>query len=222
MKKMQGGSNQGFMILVVVLVIASIVGIWYAAQNSDKKTVDNSNVMEVVEDDWTKGNPDAKVVLVEYLDFECGACKAYYPLIGRLTKEYGDRILLVSRYFPLPGHKNAMTSAIAVEAAAQQGKYWEMHDMLFENQDTWSAERSANPEVFVSYAEKLGLDIAQYKKDASSEEVENRVLRDKDSGVKAGVNGTPSYFLNGKKIQNPRGYDEFKALIDAELESVKQ
>ncbi len=178
----------------------------------------SSNGLEVKSNDWTKGNPDSKVTLIEYLDFECEACGAYYPLVSRIVEEYGDKVQFISRYFPLPGHNNGMAAALAVEAAGRQGKYWEMHDLLFEEQQIWGERASADPAIFEEYASQLGLDMERFKKDVDSKEVEDRVTEDLDIGIELGVNSTPSFFLNGEKIQNPRGYDAFKSLLDDALE----
>ncbi len=134
-----------------------------------------------------KGNQKASVVLIEYLDFECESCGAYYPVVQRLSEEFGSDVAFVSRYFPLPGHKNSMTSARAVEAAGKQGKYWEMYDILFKNQGQWGERSSANPEIFEQFAERIGLDLVRFKNDVDSDEVKNRIERDKDAGDKLDI-----------------------------------
>jgi len=199
------------------LVIAvAVVGLWKLSQQPISETpLALDDVLQTQTSDWTKGNPNSSVTLIEYLDFECGACGAYYPLVKRLSEEYGDKILFISRYFPLQGHKNGMTAALAVEAAGKQGKYWEMHDLLFEEQGAWGGQPSSDPAAFERYAEQIGLDIERFKEDVNSQEVRNRVISDKDAGLSIGVNSTPTFFLNGKKIQNPRGYEPFKALLDS-------
>ena len=110
-----------------------------------------------------------------------------------------------------------MTSALAMEAAGKQGKYWEMHDLLFEEQQNWGERQASNPTIFEQYAEQLGLDIEQFKQDVDSQEVKDRVVSDRDTGIRLGVNSTPTFFLNGEKIQNPRGYEAFKSLLDEAL-----
>lgn len=202
--------------LAIILVIAGSVGglFWYEAT---QPIVPISEPLTVVSDDWVKGNKEEVVTLVEYLDFECEACGAYYPVVKRLSLEYKDRVKFVTRYFPLPGHKNSMTSASAVEAAGKQGKYWEMYDIVFENQKDWGENQSATPEIFERYAKKLGLDLVKFQQDVASQEVKNRIERDKNTGTKLGIQGTPTFFLNGKKIENPRGYEEFKKILDGAL-----
>jgi len=167
----------------------------------------------VADSDWTKGTGDAEVILVEYSDFQCPACKNYYPIVKQLTEEFADTVQFVYRHFPLYSiHKNAEEAAWAAEAAGRQGKFWEMHDLIFENQDEWSKEGNVK-ETFVSYARDLGLNKEKFLADFESEEVQNKVTRDYQSGIASRVNSTPTFFLNGERIQNPRSYEEFRALI---------
>ena len=168
--------------------------------------------------DWTKGGKESKVTLIEYSDFQCPACGHYYPLVKQLAQEFGDKIQFAYRHFPLPSHKNAELAARAAEAGGAQNKFWEMHDMIFEHQGEWS-EKSAGDarNIFRQYAEKLGLDTARFESDLDSDAVENKVENDRQSGLRSKVNSTPTFFLNGQKIQNPRSYDEFKSLISDTL-----
>ena len=167
--------------------------------------------------DWTKGGEGAKVTLVEYSDFQCPACGAYYPMLKKLREEFGDKIAFAYRHFPLYQiHANAGVAARAAEAAGKQGKFWEMHDVIFETQEFWSFEHDAK-EIFIRYAGSLGLNEEQFKKDIDSDEVKAEVQSDLESGIRSRVNSTPTFFLNGEKIQNPRSYDEFKKLIESVL-----
>lgn len=203
--------------------IIGIIGfslILMATAGTEKKAVtteDSAALLTIAPDDYIKGNPDAAVTLVEYLDFECEACGAYFPVVQQLAKEYPNDLKIVTRYFPLPGHRNSMTAALAAEAAGRQGKYWEMHDLLFTEQKNWGEKPAPTPAVFEAYAEQLGLNMEQFKNDVASPEVKNRVQRDFDAGEQLGNTGTPTFYLNGKRIQNPNGLPAFKALIDAEL-----
>jgi protein-disulfide isomerase len=207
-----------FRALVLFFAVFAVFAFWKSAQEP-KETVSlsPSDILQVKSDDWVKGNPNAPLVLVEYLDFECEACRAYYPLVKRLSDEYKDDLFVVSRYFPLSGHKNGMTSALAIEAAGRQGKYWEIYNLLFENQKKWGKRQYSDPSIFEEYAKQLDLDIEKFKKDMDSQEVKDRVIRDRESGIELDVRGTPTFFLNGKKIKNPRGYEAFKLLLDQEL-----
>lgn len=167
--------------------------------------------------DWSKGNKEAKTVLVEYSDFQCPACGTYYPFVKQLNQELADKIQFAYRHFPLKQiHANAEIAARAAEAAGKQGKFWEMHDMLFENQSSWSNQRNAK-DVFVSYAQSLQLDIERFENYLNSKEVKERVENNYQSGIQSGVNSTPTFFLNGQKIQNPRSYEDFRNIIQREI-----
>ncbi len=202
--------------IALALVIAGSIGgfFWY---ESGRPKVSTDELLTVAADDWIKGNKDASVTLVEYFDFECEACGAYYPVVKRLAEELGNEVRFVNRYFPLPGHKNSMTSALAVEAAGRQGKYWEMHNILFENQRDWGERQASDPKIFENYARQIGLDMERYGKDIASQEVKDRIERDLRAGQELGLEGTPSFFLNGKKIETPRGYEAFKTLIQSAI-----
>lgn len=202
--------------LTIMLIIAGSIGgiFWYA---SGRPAVPTNELLTVVADDWMKGNKDAPVTVVEYLDFECEACGAYYPVVKRLSEEFENEVRFISRYFPLPGHKNSMTSALAVEAAGRQGKYWEMHNIVFENQRDWGERQAPDPKIFENYARQIGLDMDQYGKDIALQELKDRIERDRRSGQKLNLQGTPSFFLNGEKIENPRGYEDFKTLLQSAI-----
>jgi protein-disulfide isomerase len=173
--------------------------------------------VEVSSDEWIKGNPDAQTTLIEYSDFQCPACKTYYPLINRLADELGDDLRIVYRHLPLISiHKNALPSARAAEAAGVQGKFWEMHDKLFDKQDDW-IDDSKPSDKFEEYAGEIGLDIEKYKGDYESEEVKNAVNSDLASANSLRLSSTPSFFLNGKLIESPRSYEDFKSLIENEI-----
>ncbi len=159
----------------------------------------------------------SSATLVEYSDFQCPACAAYYPVVKQLTKEFSQDLHFTYRYFPLSSiHKNARISAQAAEAAGKQNKFWEMHDLLFENQSEWSA-LSDPKEKFKEYAKFLGLDMEKFQQDLGSKEVKDKVESDYQSGLSLGVNATPTFFLNNQKITNPRSYEEFKTKIEETL-----
>lgn len=164
--------------------------------------------------DHVKGAASSTVVLIEYSDFQCPACRAYYPLIRELVQTYGDRIAIVYRHYPLKSiHINAEPAAWASEAAANQGKFWEMHDLLFEKQAEW--EKASDPKtIFGEYATLLGLDKAKFLADLDSKQVKNIVNDQRQSALKNGFNATPTFVLNGKQIQNPQGLEAFKILIN--------
>lgn len=163
--------------------------------------------------DNVKGNPDAKVVVMEYSDFQCPACRSYYPITKQLMAEFDNEVAFVYRNFPLTSiHLNAEFASRAAEAAGKQSKFWEMHNLLFEKQSEW--ERSNDIlNLFSGYATLLGISVDQFKIDWSSKEIKDLVKAQKAHAIKAGIGGTPTFFINGKQIQNPRTFDEFKAII---------
>lgn len=149
----------------------------------------------VSKNDHIQGNPNAELVIVEYGDYQCPYCGAAYPVLKELMNEFGNQIQFVFRNFPLSEmHQYAKPAAIAAEAANLQGKFWEMHDAIYENQQYLSEN------LFLEIAEQLHLNTAQFKQDISSSELEEKVDSDFESGVISGVNGTPSFFVNGKKF----------------------
>lgn len=159
---------------------------------------------------------DGKVTLVEFLDFECEACGAAFPFVEQLREQYEGRVTFVVRYFPIPSHKNANNAAHAVESAARQGKFEDMYKRMYETQTQWGESQDSKADLFRTFAEDLGLDMAKYDADVKSPEVTARVQKDIDDGTKLGVSGTPTFFLNGKQIM-PASGEEFTQAIDEAL-----
>lgn len=207
----------GISILVLGGMVFGMVKI--ASRNSANINTPLSLASAIIESDWIRGNKEAKTIITEYSDFQCPACASYYEVMKMAHKEFGDNIAFVYRHFPLRNiHVNAEIAALSAEAAGKQGKFWEMHDMLFENQKKWEKENNAK-EIFAGYAKDLGLNLDQFRQDQGSKEVKDKVEADYQSGIKAGVNHTPTFFMNGKEIQNPRSYEDFKKIInDAQSE----
>ncbi len=203
---------------VFVLLVASIVLIVKAStpQTSKEPTqVISGEIPAVDASDWVRGNQLAAKTIVEYSDFQCPACKSYEPIVKDIEKEFGSSVRIVYRHFPLTQiHKNSLAASYAAEAAGIQGKFWEMHDLLFEKQELW-AESTTAADLFVGYAQELGIDMEKFKTDRVSAQVRDRVQRDSDSGTAAQVPGTPTFFLNGKHIDSPRSFAAFKALLEA-------
>lgn len=199
---------------VLIVVIAGI-GAYKVATGPSAELPRKDGVMSLPLDksDWTKGSKTPKATIVEYSDFQCPACGANYPMLEEMFAEYKGKISFTYRHFPLPQHKNANNAAYASEAAGAQGKFWEMVDMLFKNQSDWSESLNA-PTIFEGYAQKIGLDIAKYKIDVKSDVVKAKVARDLQSGKLSVVDHTPTFFINGKKSDNPRSAQELKALIE--------
>lgn len=203
---------------VIALGVLGVIALNKASQLS----VPVPLATEVTADDWMKGNPEASVVIVEYSDFQCPACASYDPLITRVMEEYGDRVLFVYRHFPLKTiHANAVASAAAAEAAGIQGKFWEMHNMLFANQESWAPLNNPSP-TFAEYAATLGLNVDQFTADYTADAVRDQVEADYRSGIAANITSTPTFFLQGEKITPPGSYDGFVTLLEAELAKTNQ
>lgn len=160
--------------------------------------------------------PDGKVTFVEFLDFECEACGSVYPTIEQLRQQYGDRVTFVVRYFPLDGHFNGERAARAVEAAAQQGQFEAMYKKMFDTQTEWGEQQVPQDELFRSYAEELGLDVAQWENDYDSAETKARIQADIADGKKLGVQSTPTFFLNGEKLE-PQSVTDITDAFDQAL-----
>ncbi len=158
--------------------------------------------------DHQTGSAKAKVILVEYGDYQCPHCGIAHPFIKQLLKQFDKDFLFVFRNFPLQeSHPAAIISALAAEAADKQNKFWEMHDKIFENQDDLSEN------ILLKFAEALNLNVENFKKDFKSEAMRSKVETDFESGVRSGVNGTPSFFINGARLDS---YDEsYESLADA-------
>jgi protein-disulfide isomerase len=166
-----------------------------------------------------RGASNAQMTLLEYGDYQCPPCAAYNPVIKSVLRHYGDKLRLEFRQFPLAGvHPNAVQAALAAEAAGEQGRYWEMNDLLFETQPQWA--RAANPdENFTALAARIGLDEMQFLKGLHSADLERRISADVASAQAAHVEGTPTFFLNGRHINVPAvAVEAFQNAIDAELQ----
>jgi len=148
---------------------------------------------------WAKGGASATVTIEEFSDFQCPACGNLAPGLRRVAGEYGDRVRLVFRNFPLQMHKYAFQAARAAEAAGLQGKFWEMHDILYERQKEWTD--SMEPRVqFESYATRLGLDVQRFKADMERQDLADRIRADMTRGNSLNVRGTPTIYLNGREL----------------------
>lgn len=172
------------------------------------------------------GKADSKVILVEYSDFQCPSCGGAYPQLKSVTEEYKDKIAFVYRNFPLTTvHQNARVAAGAVEAAGLQGKYWQMHDLVFETQSDWSTLTGTNrTDKFTEYATKLGLNKDTFLKDIAGTAVNKKISFDQAIGKKIGVSATPTFYLNGEKLPSAAASavvqgstTELKALLDKKL-----
>lgn len=208
--------NKQFLVVILV-VIVGLAGIFALTNKKDENGGDNKNTSAEASQ-HIAGKKDSKVTLLEYGDFQCPACKSYFPLIDQLKAEYGDRVAFQFRHFPLVQiHPNAFVSARAAEAAGKQGKFFEMHDLLYENQETWANSSSPIP-LLQGYAKQLNLNIDQFDSDMNSSAVADTINADVKSAQALGASSTPTFAINGKKIdKNPQSIDEFKKILDEAL-----
>lgn len=162
-------------------------------------------------------NSYSKVTLVEYSDYQCPACAYYHPIVDSLKNTFGGQLKVVYKDFPLNQHQYAALAARAAEAARNQGKFLEMHNMLFENQQRWAASGNPQP-IFIGYARSLDLNIGKFQRDLNSAETQRAVMEEKKEGVQMGVSSTPTFFIDGEKVeQYPSTFEEFKALIESHM-----
>jgi protein-disulfide isomerase len=186
---------------------------WVPIPESEK----NKEMDRIESGDWFLGEKTAPIVVIEYSDFQCPACKVFEPELKRLSEAYKDVVVLVYRHFPLKQiHLQAELAARAAEAAGMQGKFWEMHDKLFEGQEEWSENRGARS-MFIKYAAELGLDEQRFIKDIDSREVKALVKADYMSALGQRLNATPSLLLNGKLIENPSGFEGLAEYVETLL-----
>jgi protein-disulfide isomerase len=196
-------------IIFAVICVAVLGGLVYAS-NRNKLDVSNvdTNALSAASEasgniaDHVFGKADSQVVLYEYGDYQCPGCGSAYPTVKKLTEKYQGQIAFVFRNFPIASkHPNARAASAAAEAAGLQGKFWEMHDLLYENQAAWqSLSTTDRGPFFVEYAKQLGLDEARFKKDVESTNVSQKINFDQAVGKKAGADATPTFVLNGKKF----------------------
>jgi protein-disulfide isomerase len=164
------------------------------------------------------GPEDATVTIEEFGDFECPPCGLFHPELKKIEHTYGPRVRVIFREFPLvPAHQHALAAARAAEAAGLQGKFWEMHDLIYESQSMWKGEFDIRP-VFEGYAKRIGLNVERFQKDIGSQAVEQRIFLDGKRAHSLNVKGTPTVFLNGREVPfESLPANKLGPLIDAEL-----
>ena len=230
----KGASNTPLIIIGLVLVAALIGGWWLYNSSSSKPAVKsntNSPIAKATPDNSYQtapagatppnmlGSPTATVTVEEFADYQCPTCAVQHPKMKEITGLYGNRIKFIFRGFPLTQiHKNAYEAAVAAEAAGLQGKFWAMQDQLFGNQQTWANSTEAR-KIFEEYAQKIGLDLARFQSDVAGLPAKTRVDKDLERAKGAGINGTPTIYINGNKlIPEQTEVSAMRQLIDAELQ----
>jgi protein-disulfide isomerase len=224
--------------IIILLVLGVAVGSAYYLKRSatDVHPVTNTNGVAPTtapitastgsvpgaEPAHTLGPTNAPVHLEEFGDFECPPCGLLHPILVQMHGEFGDRLQITFREFPLvPAHQHAIAAASAAEAAGLQGKFWEMHDLLYENQKNWHETFDVRP-IFEGYAKQIGIDVERFKQDINSEAVAQRIFQDGKRGHSLNVKGTPTVFMNGREIPfESLPAEKLRVLINAELSSSK-
>ena len=196
--------------MVLTVVIATVV----RADRQEALVAESGGSAQVVREDSRiiSQAPEEKAVLVEFLDFECEACRAAKPFVDELKEEYGQNLTIVARYFPLPGHVNSMNAAVAVEAAAQQDQFVPMLDMIYETQSEWGEASESKADVFRGFAQELGLDMEAFDAAVADPATTARIERDVADGTALQVAGTPTFFLDGERVE-ATSLEEFSSLI---------
>lgn len=205
--------NRTKWIIFALIVVAIFTGLYFMNKGNSETTYSGDAKVVITEGpiaDHAKGAADQKVTLIEYADFQCPACSYTYETVNTINEKYGDKITFIFRNYPLTGiHPNALAAATAAEAAGLQGKYFEMYDLLYQNQNAWSdLDSRARTQVFQQYAQQIGLDIEKYKSDLTSADITAKINRDTATARNTfKISGTPTFVLNGTVVDSSTGMD---------------
>lgn len=203
----------GILIVTLILLFGSV---FFFSRNQSSSAIEEGNVLQI---DYSKGekigSDSARIKLVEFSDLECPACLAAQPALKEIKKNYSNEVQLIYRHFPLPQHTHSRQVAYLAEAAGEQGKFWEMHDKLFETQAQWSAMKDATP-FFLDLTKQLGLDEAKIKQALETDKFKAIIDNDLAEGQKLGVNSTPTFFLNGRKL-NLENFADLNTVVAEEV-----
>jgi len=201
---------------IVVVVIAGAVLLFIKGNPAGRTPLADAGKL-VRDHSQMTGDKNAKVTLVEFGDYQCPFCASLNPTLEKIVNDYkGNKDFnFVYRDFPLPQHQFAKLSAEAALSAGDQGKYWEMHNLIYDNQNTWVGT-SSPMDIFTGYAQNLGLDVNKFQTAVKANQFQDQIRDDLDDAAALGVNSTPTLYLNGEKI-SATNYDGLKALIDEAL-----
>ena len=214
---------------IVVIILSVVLGLGFVgfiifAKESKKKTTPEGTdqIFTLSDKGMTKGDANAPLTLVEFADFQCPFCGEVDPVLDAVLADYDGKVKFVFKHFPLLSiHKNALPAAIAAEAAGMQDKFWEMKSILFERQQEWSSLPSADKK-FEEYAKEIGLDVEKFKVDMKNDELSKKIDEQRGEGISVGVTSTPTFFVNGKKVElQSLSVNAFKDIFDAELAKVQ-
>jgi len=222
--------NKSLIVGALITAFLVIAGVFYFSKNTVPSTgqtrVKDSILISaasfktggIKDGKYLPVNVSPKAVLVEFGDYQCPACGAYSPLVTKLLNDYSGSINLVFRNYTLPQHANSMVAAQSAEAAGLQGKFWEMHDKIYSSQTEWSDAKDPKA-IFDSYAQGFGLDMTKYDSDFNSQVVKDKIQADKNDGNLLNINATPTFFINGSKIDSlPGSYDALKNIVQSAID----
>lgn len=228
-QKVEGAKSSSIRnkLAVVGAIVALALGaFWLIYRGGSSRTPQETPVVgspaEVGPGDNVKGPDNALVTLVEYGDYQCPACANYDPIVSQIAEEFSSDLKVVYRHFPIRSiHRHAQIAAQAAQAAADQGYFWEYSKLLYEKQDEWTKARDPRG-LFKEYANELTMNVEQFDSYMNSDEAKKKVNADYDSGVAAGVDSTPTFFINGQKVvPNPQGIEPFRQLIQKAIDQNK-
>lgn len=208
----------GIITLIIVIFAAFTIGGQGSAQQGEADVLGESQKELLIRKDTRiDGNPKSKVTVVEFADFQCPACATGHSVMVRVKAEYKDKVRFAYRHFPLTNsHPNANIAALASETAGAQGKFWQMHDKLFENQNEWSGEKDPSA-IFSGYAKELGLNVNKFNQELKDQKYKQKIQDDVKDANSLGINSTPTFFIGDKKFAGVLPYEDFKKELDALL-----
>lgn len=225
-------------IIILAVLGAALGSAWYMTRSPStsagnqmtqsspgqaKPTPAMRNVVPGADPPHTMGPPNAPVHLEEFGDFECPPCAMFHPILKQMKQEFGDKLQITFREYPLTqNHPHALAAASAAEAAGLQGKFWEMHGLIFDHQNDWKGAFDVRP-IFEGYAKQIGLDLERFKRDVESDRVEQRIFLDGKRGHSMGVNSTPTVFMNGRELPfESLPPEKLRVLIENELRAAQK
>lgn len=210
-------------LIIVIVAVGAFFGIFFAAKHKSETGNGTNNSSHAQPTNHVEGENKAGVTLLEYGDFQCPACKAYYPIVEQVVEKHKADIQYQFRHFPLVQiHQHAFEGSRAAEAAGKQGKFFEMYRLLYENQTTWSS--LSDPQAtFLGYARQLNLNTQQFQTDYASSAINDIINADYQEAIKLGAKSTPTFVLNGKRIENnPQSAEAFEKLITDAIAAAKK
>jgi protein-disulfide isomerase len=207
------------LIVIVVAIVIAAGAALYLSRTADRtaEASDKSSRVDIKSGGHIRGPANAQVTLVEFGDFQCPSCGGYHPLVKEILNRYPDKVRLEFHHYPLVDlHPNAMLGAMAAEAAGDQGRYWEMHDALFEHQAEWAPSRNAEL-VLLNLANRLGLNLNQFMQQLRSPALQGRILQDVTLGNSLHIMETPTFFIDGQRVYIKPTIEDFVKVVEAHL-----